>query len=193
MTLLDRLKNIRKINFDDLYYSFLGLEKKQQTYVVIGLIGVFLILLWLPTRFFSNMLLEKEQSYLKYKKDAERLNQMMTEYTTLQKALNETASGTGDNLSELIYGRAESMGIPKKKISLKTLKLPAGELITQEGKDVEVNKVPFDQFMKFIHDIQMTKRFPIAINKLVIKIDRLNRQVVNQASFSVVTIKARKT
>lgn len=191
MTILEKIKSLRKFNFDDLYNSFLGLEKKQQAAAVGGGMLLLLVLLWLPTQAFSSLLSEKENDYLQYKKDAQKLHEMITRYSSIQKALTQASSSQGDNLSGLVYGEAESVGIAKKKVSLKTLKLPSGNLFSQEGKSVEVKKIPYDQFMKFVYNIKNNKKYPIIIDKMVIKIDRLNRQVVNEATFSIATIKAR--
>lgn len=194
MALLDQIKGLRKFNFDDAYNTFLGLEKRQQVLVGVGAGIVLILLLSLPAMLFSSKLGEIEEDYLKYKKDADRLNQVLQEYSAIQKSLKQSrasSSSGSDSLSSLLYKEAEDLGIPKSRVSLKSLKLPKGDLFDQEGKDVEIRKVPYDQLMKLLNNVKYNKDFPIVINKLVLKVDRKNRQIINQASFSVATIQAK--
>ncbi len=192
--ILERLKNLQKFNFDDWYNVFLGLEKRQQTLAVAGFLLLFLVLLWLPSQFLSSRIAGIEGKYQDYLNEAKQLHQVLNEYAVLQSALNQsrTRMGGEDDLSGLVYGQAEQFGIPKKKVNIKSVKLPPGELFEQEGKEIEIKSVPYDQLMRLLAGIQSHPDKPIVIKKLILKIDRKNRQLVSEAEFAISTIKARK-
>lgn len=191
--MLEQFKNIQKINFDDLYNTFLGMEKRQQVLSVVGILAVFLIAIWLPAHFLALKISALENNYHSYQKDAQKLKEALNEYSGLQSALNQTAATGGeDNLSALLYNMAEEFGIPQKKVGLKSMnKLPQGDL-EQDGKEIDIRSVPFDQLMRLINGLESNAKVPVVIKKLVLKVDKKNRQVINQASFTVMTIKAKK-
>lgn len=192
--MLEQLKNLQKANFDDWYNAFLGLEKRQQVLGVFVFVCLCLFLLWLPWHFLSAKLYAIEEHYLDYRKEAQTLKQTLGDYANLQKVLNQSSSQTTgeDNLDALIYNMAEEFGIPKKKVSLKSTKMPPGELFEQDSKDVDIKSVPFDQLMRLLDGIENNQKFPVVIKKLNLKVDRKNRQIINSAVFSVTTIKAKK-
>ena len=192
--MFEQFKNLQKINFDDLYNTFLGLDKRQQTLAVLGFVLVFLIFLWLPAQFLSVKISNLQENYVSYQSDAQKLKQALNEYGSMQAALTQTSTvGAEDSLSGLIYNMSEEFGIPKKKVSLKSMsKLPQGDLFEQDGKDVEIKAVPFDQLMRLIHGLESNTKIPIVMKKLDMKVDKKNRQVINQATFTVMTIKAKK-
>lgn len=192
--MFEQFKNLQKFNFDDLYNTFLGMDKRQQILSVIVFAAVFLVGAWMPAHFLALKISDLQDNYNSYQKDAQKLKQTLNEYTNLQAALNQSsAAGVEDNLSGLIYNMAEEFGIPQKKVSLKTMgKLPQGDLFEQDGKDVDIKSVPFDQLMRLINGLENNSKVPVVIKKLSLKADKKNRQVINQASFTVMTIKAKK-
>ena len=192
--MFEQFKNLQKINFDDWYNTFLGMDKRQQALSVFGFVVFFLLVLWVPSHFLTLKISALEENYQSYQKDAQKLKQTLGEYTSLQSALGQSSTAAAeDNLSALIYNMAEEFGIPQKKVGLKSMgKLPQGDLFEQDGKDIDIKSVPFDQLMRLVNGLESNTKLPVVIKKLNLKVDKKNRQVINQASFTVMTIKAKK-
>lgn len=192
--MFESFKNLQKINLDDLYNLFLGLEKKQQILAVVLVVLFFLGALRLPYRFLNQKISDLQEQYDVYRNNVKDLSDALSEYKVMQSLFSKsTQNSSEDSLSALIYNLAETYGIPKKKVSLKSVgKVMQGDLFEQDGKDVEIKSVPLDQLMRMLGGLETSSQMPTAIKKLDLKVDKKNKQVMSQATFTVMTLKARK-
>lgn len=196
MALSDKIPILQKINFDDLYNAFLGLDRRRQ--VIFGVVAVLLALtaLFMPLSCVSEQLGAKQADYDKYVERASEFFGVLNEYGKLQRNLDrvqENFSKMGaDSLSTVIYNLAEEIGIQKSKIELKSVNLAANDAFQEVGKEVNMRDVQFDDLLKFMEKLASYDQLPLSIKKATIKADVKKRNVMHQASFTVSTIKPNK-
>jgi hypothetical protein len=196
LALSDKIPFLQKINFDDLYNAFLGLDRRRQTaFGVAAALGA-LALLFLPMSCVSEQLGAKQADYDKYVARASEFFGILNEYGKLQKGLDrvqESFSKMGaDSLSTVIYNMAEEIGIQKSKVELKSVNLAENEAFQEVGKEVSMRDVQFDELMKFMDKLSSYDQLPLSIKKASIKADPNKRNVMHQVSFTVSTIKPNK-
>lgn len=197
LALFEKITVLQKFNPDDLYNTFLGLDKKRQVGMAVGLLFGVLLLLYLPVSFVSQKLDEKKREFDKYAEKAAEFYGTRNEFNQLQNSFdkiqqNLTKLGT-DFLSTTIYNLAEEIDIPKNKIELKSISLAANDTFQEVGKDVQMMNVPYDQLMRFLNRLQNYDMLPLTIKKLSIKPDANKRQIMHQINFTVTTIKPNKS
>jgi len=196
MSLTDKIKSLSKINFDDLYNDFLGLERNQQTIVAVGLAIVFLIIVFLPIRCVSSKINEKETEYLKFTKMASQFYGIQQEYTNLKQSfdrIKKASSKLGaDPLKRVLYNITDDLGIDRSKITLKTSSPVSGELFTEVGKEVVIKNIRFDQTINLLERLADFSEVPINVKTVTIKADKNNRQLMREIKFAITTIKPSK-
>lgn len=194
MTLVEKIKSsLSRVNLDDLYNDFLGLEKNQQILVVSGIGLVLLLLLFLPINCVSSKINEKEDRYHRYAKMASEFYAIQEEYSRLKKSFDQVknqASRLGtDPLKRVLYDLTDGIGIERSKIEPKTMSPVVGELFTEIGKEVTIENVRFDQVITLLGELVNFKDLPIHIKSLQIKADKNNKQLMNKVKFTITTMR----
>jgi hypothetical protein len=196
MSLLDKLNLSDKLNFDDLYNTFVGLERRQQIIFVSAASLIVILMLFIPAGCVSSKLNEKQTEYEDYTSMASEFYAVLTEYADLKRGfgdLEKSVSRLGnDSLSKVIYNLSEEMGIKKSSVSLKSISTSSSDLFIEEGKQATIKNIKFDQMVKLIEQLENYSDLPLNIKKLTAKVDPKNKQIMRSLSFSVTTIKPKK-
>lgn len=193
---LEKLNLGEKLNFDDAYNTFLGLERKQQMAVSIGLVVVLLFLIYLPMSFVASLLGDKEEAYTAYLKKAQEIVALKTRYTErkgrFQKFEQSFSKLGSDSLRTVIYNLAEDNGIEKTSLEMKSVNLSSNEQFSEVGSDVRIRQIELDQALNFIHKLETYDALPLTIKKVLLKADPNDRMMLKEVSFTVSTIKPNK-
>lgn len=198
MALSDKITILQKINFDDLYNTFLGLDKRRQVLIGAAAGLVLLFLLFLPASCVSQKLNERENEYVEYLDKASEFFGMIAEYEKLQKNFSKVEKSFqnlgSDPLRTVVYKLGEDFGIEASKIQLETLKSTASSEIFQEvGKEVSMRNVQVDVVIKFIEKLENYEEVPLLIKKVNMKADKNDKRLLRQVSFTVSTIRPNKS
>lgn len=197
MALLDKFDFANKISFDDLYNTFLGLERRQQILVSVAAVVILILVITLPVTLVSSMLNQKESEYTEYLNEASELEGVLQQIKKLQGGVN-TAVGSRskgtDILRTVIYELAQKVGVQDSKINARTIDSKGkgtSELLEEVSKNVDIRNVSFDLLMKFLDKIETYDKFPIRIKQLKLKADRRDRTMIRDAKFTISTIKVK--
>jgi len=193
MSILDKIDLKNKLNFDDWYNTFLGLDRQQQILVSIGLGIALIILLSLPISCVSSKLGEKESEYRNYEEMVSEFYGIQNEYTQLRTSFEQLRRqsqtlGT-DSLKTILYNVTDELGIDRRKVTPKTMNPVAGDIFTEMIKDVTIKNIRFDQCIKLLGKLVENPDIPITIKKVDIKADKQNKQMINTMTFTMATLK----
>ena len=198
MSILDRFLEWKKFSFDDLYNAFLGMERRSQIYITVGLTLFLLILLLWPVSCVSSRLSAKQTEYEDYIKKATEVYGVLSEYSQIQKRFDQLDQGLNkqgkDVLQTLVYDLAEASGIDIKihRIEVKTAKLTSNEFYEEIGKEVQMRRVPLDQLLSFLNKLLEYDYLPLATQKLDMKVEPRQRDVLRDVEFVISTIRVNK-
>lgn len=193
MTFLEKINSFTKLNYDDVYNTFLGWERRQQMIAISVLAVVLVIILFAPITCVTSKLNEREEEYKAYAGMASGLHAVLTEYSSLRGNFNKIEENFGklggDSLSRVIYNLAEEIGIKKNNVSLKSVNLSSSDLFEEVGKQATIKNVLFDQTIRLLDQLVNYKELPLSIKKLAIKVDPQNKQLMKTVTFTVSTLK----
>lgn len=198
MSILDHFSEWKKFSFDDLYNAFLGMERRSQVYLSIGLALFLLLLLLWPVSCVSSRLSAKQMEYEGYIKKAAEVYGVLSEYSQIQKKFEQLDQGLNkqgkDVLQTLVYDLAEASGIDIKihRVEVKTAKLTANELYEEVGKEVTMRRVPLDQLLSFLSKLLEYEELPLVMKQLDLKVEPKQRDVLRDVEFVVSTIRVNK-
>lgn len=187
---------IGRLNFEDLYNAFLGLEQRQQMMWVIGMLFLLVVILVLPISCASKRLGRLEDDYSKSRKEVDNLIGKIRDYQSskalLEKVKNMYKAGEGESLTTLIENLANEDGIGQNIEKLKPVNLESTDLYEELGVDANISKVTLEQIVNFLYRLENNARLPLVIKKLTIKPNYQNRQMLNVNLLQVATIKLKK-
>lgn len=193
MSVLERLGIDNKINLDDLYNRFLGLEKEQQTLVMVGLGVVVILLLSLPVYVVSSQLGKTEKQYRKVAEKASQFYALVDDYHDIQKDVDvqkKNSESLGiDPLRKILDEVSKNLNIDPKKMNLKTISPVPSSLYTELSKDVTVSSIGFDEMVQLVAQLTQYKGARLHIKKLVAQADQKNRQMMKSVSFTLSMMK----
>ncbi|MFH1358132.1 MAG: hypothetical protein ABII18_13490 [bacterium] len=189
MDFLNKNKILNKIKFDELYNSFLFLDKKQQ-YLVAGVIVVALLLvLILPVNFVSSQLNAREEEYNQVAETAAELYAQLNYYKDLKGGAGKSGTASqklgADPLKRIVYQFADEIGIEQKKVRLKTIPTVEQGSFIEEGKELTIQNIDFSQMVDLLEKIAAYPDVPINIKKMTAKADRRNKQSMNNVVMTI--------
>lgn len=193
MSLLEKINSVTKLSYDDIYNTFLGLERRQQMIAASVVAVLLIVILFAPITCVTSKLNEKEEEYKEYVGMASELYAVLGEYSALRGDFSKIEESFGklggDSLSRVIYSLAEEIGIKKSNVSLKSVNLSTSDLFEEVGKQATIKNALFDQTIRLLDQLVNYKELPLSIKKLAIKVDPQNKQVMKSVTFTVSTIK----
>ena len=195
MSLQDQIASLKKFSLDDLYNTFLGLDRQGQILSVIGSVVLLLFLIIAPIAIVSTTLGEIEAQYDNEIAKASEIFGVLNQYKSLKKNFEKVERSFGKNknvLQDQLYNLAQSTGIPNSSIEVKTKNMPSTDVYEEIGKDVSVKKVPYDQFLGLLNKIENNDELPMMLKNIKIKIDSRKRGTVKSAKFTVSTIRLKQ-
>lgn len=184
---------LSRINLEDLYNAFLGLEERQQILIAIGAAFLLLLILILPISCASSKLSDLEKDYKVDSKGRQDFMSKVADYqfskyelVNIKQKLAKNAGEEG-SLTVVIETIANEAGIGGNIQRLKPLHLGTSEYYDEEGVDAVISKVSLDQITDFLFRLEDYKAVPIKINKLQLKPGYRDRGELT-ATFQVSTI-----
>lgn len=192
MGLLEKFGLQDKLNLDDLYNTFLSLEKKQQMAAGIGIAVALIVLMVLPVTCVSSKLSEREEEYNSYLDKAAEFNGIVQQYSMLKANLDDVKKQLDklgiDPLKGVLYNATDAIGIDRRTVTPKKIPDLAGDLFTEEGKDVQIQNIRFDQMVKLLDRLINNDQLPVTIRKMTAKADSKDKQMIKTLSFTMTTM-----
>ena len=189
MSFLERFGLNSKFNFDDLYNTFLGLEKEQQTIVGGALVAVVVLILLVPIFFVSSQLGKMEAKYKTVSGKAAQFYDLMDEYNRITKSAQSgktSAAALGsDPLKQVVYQITDELKVDRKRVNLKTVAPVSSALYTELAKDVTIGNITFEDTVQLFSKILHYEGVQLRVKKAVIEVDSKNRQVMKNVSFTI--------
>lgn len=192
MALTDKIGSISRLNFDDLYNSFLSLEKKQQLGVAAVVVVLVLVLLFLPVSCVGSKLSAKKEAYQSHAKTAADFYRVADEYLKIKGRFDTQKQSKsdlgGDPLKTVLYQVADELQIERQRVTPKTVSPVEGNLFTEVGKEVSVRNIRFDQAIQFLSKLIQNTAIPVKVKKLDLQADAKNKQTIRTMTFTLTTL-----
>ncbi len=190
MSLLDKIGLSGKVNVDELYNNFLGLERKQQQIVATALVIAVLIVFATPVGCLSMSLSAKREKYQEYIKMASELEGVQNQIKARQTGFEDLKKGSGslgsDPLKQILYTVTDELEIDRQKVVPTTAKSPESDLFVESAKDVKISNISFDQTVQLLNKLVNNKGGPaVGIKKLTIQTDSKNVSIMKSVSFTL--------
>ncbi|EKD52001.1 MAG: hypothetical protein ACD_62C00135G0006 [uncultured bacterium] len=186
----DNIKS--QLNVEELYNKFLWLDQKQQYFVVLALAAVLIVILILPVNWISSQLNSREAEYREVIKTASELYDKLTQYNGLKNSVGKSANasaGVEIDIKKIVIQMTDTIGLDRHKATLKTIPdVPKGDFI-EEGKEITLRNIDFEQTVQLLDQIISYSEVPLRVNKLTMQADRRNKQQMNTVVMTVSVLK----
>ncbi len=177
-----------KLNVEELYNQFLGLDQQQRTISIIGIAVVLLLLIIVPVTCASSKLSQKEKKILNHSKN---MNDLVSELAEYQKAQNKMkqieaqwASRAKISLSTTLESLSAQSGLDKNIDNIKEQAPSAGDILVENSADVRLSRVGLSQLMDYLYKVESFQQGALRISKLQMRPRYDNRQLFD-VSFTV--------
>jgi hypothetical protein len=191
-SLLENIQWPPKVNFDDAYNAFLGMDRRLQLLLVLFLVLFFIFGLIWPIGYLSSQLDAKEDEYIEYLQTASEIQGAVMDYSQMQQSVKSLKKGLStlgsDPLKSLVYNIAEEQNIPISQVEVKTVNTPGSGDLKEISKEVTLKNANYDKVVQFLDRLTHYRGVPIKIRKLSIRPDRNKRELMRQTQFTIVTI-----
>lgn len=181
-----------RLNFEDLYNGFLGLETRQQTMIVGAAVVVLILILVLPVSCASSRLAGLEGDYREGKKKMGELVDRFRIYQSAQAKLEQIKTqfekAKGESLTTVLETLANEEGIGENLEKLRPINLETTDIYDETGVDATVGKISLEQTVAFIQRVETEVRLPMRIKKVQIKPSYQNRDLMT-LTLQISTIK----
>lgn len=182
-----------RINWEDLYNAFLGLEEKKQLLIVVSAAIFIILLLVLPVTCASSRLGDLEKEYEAGKKGSLTFTEKITAYqndkallSSLQKQISQASQG--GSMSAIIESMANEAGINENIERLKPVNLATTDYYDEEGVDAVISRVTLPQIIDFLYSLESRKDLALRIRKLQLKPRYGSRSQIT-ATFQITSVK----
>ena len=179
-----------KLNVEELYNHFLGLDSQQRNIAIVGIAVVLLLLIIVPITCASSKLSQKEKRILNHSKNMDDLVSDLAEYQTVQNKMKQMesqwAARSRISLSSTLESLSAQSGLDKNIDSIKEQPPSAGDLITENSADVRLSRVGLSQLLDYLYKVESFQQGALKVGKIQLKPRYDNRQLFD-VSFTVTT------
>lgn len=190
---LEKLNFISKLSADDLYNSFMGLERKGQAAIGVA-VGLLLFMLLLVPIYIASSAIDSQ--YEHYQKVAQKASKAFG-YQTALGQMREKIERIEDELTKKenssakirIEKMAKDFDLGSNIKSLTESAQGTGAIFDPVSVEVKMTQVPLDNFMKFLHALESMEVPPITVAKLTMNSDTKNLMVLKDVALSLKTVK----
>ena len=186
-----------RLNLEEIYNQFLGLDPQQRILAVVGLAVVLLLIIIVPISCASSKLSKLEKNVTSHQKNMDDLMGKLKEYQSLQNRMKaveaQWASRSNVSLSTTLENLSAQSGLDKNIDSIKE-QPPAGsdkDILEEHVAAVRVSRAPLTQAMDYLYKIESLPNAGLKIKKLQMKPRYDNRQLFD-LSFEVSTYALKK-
>ncbi|MBI4412493.1 MAG: type II secretion system protein M [Deltaproteobacteria bacterium] len=173
MTERSKYSLLGRINFEDLYNAFLGLEQRQQTFIVIGGVVLAILLIILPISCATSRLGKLGEDYEKSREGMSSFMSKIHDYQASKKQLAEVqkqlSAGGGQSLTTVLEALANEEGIGGNIEKLKPVNMGTSDYFDETGVDATISKVTLDQIVGYLSRIETHPDIPMKVKKMQIK------------------------
>lgn len=190
--LKEKLQNLSRFRFDDIYDIVAGFDEKQQKILFSVLGVVVLLILFLPNYIFSFWIDSYKEDYNSYSKDVSKFYGKVSEYASLNNQISQIQKQGSNNFNSLkviIEKIAKDIGISNNIRGLPESKSAAGEFFQEIRVDGRMSQVPLDKFLSFLKNIESYKQASLRVQKINLRADPRNRNMLRSANFMVSLLK----
>ncbi|HBF13921.1 MAG TPA: hypothetical protein DDW49_11145 [Deltaproteobacteria bacterium] len=182
-----------RLNPEDLYNAFLGLEQRQQVFMAIGLFILLVCLIVLPISCASSKLSELEQTVKKGDQGQKEIIDKIAKYQGMKAGFEtlKKSFAKGGSLTTAVESIANQVGIGSNIEQLKPITLASSDYYDEEGVDIVMNAVSLSQLVDFLNKLEHYQSIPIKITKFQIK-PRYRRRQELTATLQASTIKLKE-
>lgn len=179
-----------KLNVEELYNHFLGLDSQQRNIAIVGIAVVLLLLIIVPITCASSKLSQKEKKILNHSKNMDDLVSDLAEYQTVQNKMKQMesqwAARSKISLSSTLESLSAQSGLDKNIDSIKEQPPSAGDLLIENAADVRLSRVGLSQLLDYLYKVESFQQGALKIGKIQLKPRYDNRQLFD-VSFTVTT------
>lgn len=179
-----------KLNVEELYSHFLGLDSQQRNAAIAGIVVVLLLLIIIPITCASSKLSQKEKKILNHSKNMDDLVSDLSEYQTVQNKMKQMesqwAARSKISLSSTLESLSAQSGLDKNIDSIKEQPPSAGDLLVENSADVRLSRVGLSQLLDYLYKVETYQQGALKVTKIQLKPRYDNRQLFD-VSFTVTT------
>lgn len=184
-----------RLNPEEIYNQFLGMDQRQQILTVSALIIVLVLMIVVPFGCASAKLSDLEKDYEKSMKSQEKFMSKLETYEKTQgriQQLRKALSGSsgGRSLSAVVESIANEAEIGSKINRLKPINLGVTEFFDEEGVDAVFTQVSLEEVLNFLQKVEDYQQIPLTIKQLQVKPNYRQRQMLT-ATIQLSTLKAK--
>ncbi len=179
-----------KLNLEELYNQFLGLDSQQRTLAMVGIGIVLLLLIIIPITCASSKLSEKEKKILNHSKNMDELVSKLQEYQKIESKMKQMESQwtarSKISLSTTLESLSAQSGLDKNIDTIKEQPPSAGDILEEHSADVRLSRVALSQIIDYLYKVESFQQGALKVSKLQLKPRYDNRQLFD-VSFTVST------
>lgn len=196
MKLTSRTGFLKRINFEALYNTFLGLQPKEQIYALVGAGVLLLLLVGLPISLASSKLggLEEELREGKIKqreifKELDRYQQFKGEVDQLEAKYQQGYDAT---LPTTMESLADKSGIKDRIDNIKEKGATSMESFDEVSVEVRLTKVTLPQLIDYLYNIEHHAQLFLRVREIQIRRRFDNKQLLDVPLLKVSTYRLQK-
>jgi len=177
-----------KLNVEELYNHFLGLDSQQRTFAIAGIAVILLLLIIIPVTCASSKLSQKEKKILNHSKNMDELVDHLAEYQSVQNKLKQIeaqwAGRSKISISSTLESLSAQSGLDKNIDSIKEQPPSSGDLLVENAADVRLSRVGLSQLLDYLYKVETYQQGALKVTKIQLKPRYDNRQLFD-VSFTV--------
>jgi hypothetical protein len=186
-----------RLNLEEIYHQFLGLDPQQRILAAVGLAVVLLLLIIVPISCASSKLSKLEKTVIGHEKNMDDLMGKLKDYQSLQNRMKaiegQWASRNNVSLSTTLENLSGQSGLDKNIDAIKEQPptMSDKDILEERVASVRISRAPLAQAMDYLYKIESLPNAGIKIKKLQMKPRYDNRQLFD-LSFEVSTYALKK-
>ncbi|MBU4483840.1 hypothetical protein KKA47_00285 [bacterium] len=190
MSIKSKYSIFERVNIDNLYNTFLGMTPREQTIAIVIAVGLLILFIVMPVSLASNKLNSMEkiiaQSHSKMDQIMVQIDDFNRVKAEVERIESSLKGGFDRTISTTMENLAEQSNIKENVQSLKEKPIVPTDLYDELSVDVSLSKVPLDQLIDYLYNIEQNKTKVLKVKKIQLK-PRYDNKRLFDASFSVST------
>ncbi|MBL7684416.1 MAG: hypothetical protein JNK65_00045 [Deltaproteobacteria bacterium] len=164
-----------KLNVEDLYNQFLGMDQQQRLITLGGIAFVLILLIVIPVSCASSKISKSEKNIMNHEKNMDELVSRIKDYQAVQEKVKavegQWAGRSKVSLSTALESLSQQSGLDKNIDSIKAQPPSAGEkdILEEHVAAVRLSRAPLPQAIDFLYKIESYPQAGFKVKKLQIK------------------------
>ena len=175
------LQHFRRLNFEALYNTFLGLQPREQMVALIGTGVAVLIILGLPLSLASSKLGSLETQITQGRDKERQIVRELERYQQLQQQLkgaeSQISKGFDSTITTTMETLADKSGIKDRIENIKERGSTPSELFDEVSVDVRITRVTVPQLIDYLYNIEHHPQLFLKVKQIQIKRRFDNKQL----------------